>query len=329
MRFVVFGAGGIGGTIGARLAMSGAEVLLIARGAHHDALRDRGLRFIAPDGTHELRLPVVAGAAEVEWRAGDVVLLAVKSQHTTSALEALGTAPPTVPVICAQNGVANERMAARVREHVYGMVVNLPALHLQPGEVVTHAGGTGGILDLGCFPGGVDDRAAAVAQALARAGFSAEADPAIMRWKHAKLLMNLGNGLQAAVVGTDAPDTPHDAVIEVGRRLRREALACYAAAGIVCATREEVAARHEGTYRMVEIEGVPRVGGSSWQSVQRGTGDIETDYLNGEICLLGTLHGVPTPANRVVQQLANRLVRERLPVGSFAPEAVLEMIDAA
>ncbi len=328
MRFVVFGAGGIGGTIGARLAMSGAEVVLIARGAHLDALREGGLRFIAPDGIHELRPEVVGSAVEIDWREDDVVLLAVKSQHTTGALEALRAAPEAVPVICAQNGVANERMAARVRAGVYGMVVNLPALHLRPGEVVTHAAGTGGILDVGCFPSGVDDTATAVARALSTAGFSAEPDPAIMRWKHAKLLMNLGNGLQAAVVGTDAADAPQE-VVEIGRRLRREALACYAAAGIDCATREEVVARHEDTYRMVEIEGVPRVGGSSWQSVQRGTGDIETDYLNGEICLLGTLHGVPTPANRVVQQLANRLVREQLPVGSFAPEAVLAMIEAA
>ncbi len=46
-----------------------------------------------------------------------------------------------------------------------------------------------------------------------------------------------------------------------------------------------------------EIAGVPRPGGSSWQSLAKGSGTIEADYLNGEIVLLGRLHGVPTPVN--------------------------------
>ena len=48
---------------------------------------------------------------------------------------------------------------------------------------------------------------------------------------------------------------------------------------------------------MHDIGGRRRGGGSSWQSLARGTGTIETDYLNGEIVLLGRLHGVPTPVN--------------------------------
>jgi 2-dehydropantoate 2-reductase len=78
---------------------------------------------------------------------------------------------------------------------------------------------------------------------------------------------------------------------------------------------------------MVDIPGWPRTGGSSWQSVKRGTGDIETDFLNGEIVLLGGLHGIPTPANRVCQRLARRLIHERLPVGSFDAGGVLALIE--
>jgi 2-dehydropantoate 2-reductase len=48
-------------------------------------------------------------------------------------------------------------------------------------------------------------------------------------------------------------------------------------------------------------------GSSSWQSLARGTGNIEADFLNGEIVLLGRLHGTPTPANAVLQRLANDL----------------------
>ena len=53
-----------------------------------------------------------------------------------------------------------------------------------------------------------------------------------------------------------------------------------------------------------------RLGGSSTQSLARGTGSIETDWLNGEIVLLGRLHGVPAPANAWFLDLSARLVRE-------------------
>ena len=56
--------------------------------------------------------------------------------------------------------------------------------------------------------------------------------------------------------------------------------------------------------------GRERAGSSSWQSLARGTGAIETDYLNGEIVLLGRLHGVPTPVNAALCALAERYARE-------------------
>jgi len=54
----------------------------------------------------------------------------------------------------------------------------------------------------------------------------------------------------------------------------------------------------------------------------RGTGSIEADYLNGEIVLLGRLHGVDTPANAALQRVANGMARERLPAGSLSIKEV-------
>ena len=56
----------------------------------------------------------------------------------------------------------------------------------------------------------------------------------------------------------------------------------------------------------------------STQSLARGTGSIETDYLNGEIVLLGRLHGVPVPANAYLVDLSARLVRDGLKPGAVA-----------
>ena len=68
------------------------------------------------------------------------------------------------------------------------------------------------------------------------------------------------------------------------------------------------------------------MGGSSWQSLQRGVGAIETDYLNGEIVMLGRLHGVATPVNETLQRLANQLAATRRPPGSYAESDVLGLV---
>jgi 2-dehydropantoate 2-reductase len=110
-RFIVYGAGAVGGTIGARLFEHGHDVVLVARGRHHDVMRDEGLRFVDPNGEQVLRVPVVAHPRELTLRPGDLVILATKTQDTAGALDALGSSD--VPIVCAQNGVENERLALR------------------------------------------------------------------------------------------------------------------------------------------------------------------------------------------------------------------------
>ena len=68
--------------------------------------------------------------------------------------------------------------------------------------------------------------------------------------------------------------------------------------------------------------GVEYQGSSSWQSLARNTGNIEADWLNGEIVLLGRLHDVVTPVNEVLRSLANRMARDRVPPGSLSTEQI-------
>lgn len=331
MRFVVYGAGGIGGTIGARLHMAGADVVLIARGAHFEAIAKDGLHFFSPAHDVVLNIPCVSLPSDAGIAPDDAVILCMKGQHTEAALRDLHAASGgDARVICCQNGVENERSALRRFRHVYGMVVWLPAEHLQPGVVVNFAEGTAGGLDAGCYPSGTDAFIEKVTAALTNAGFSAAPHPAIMGHKYEKLLANLNNAVQAAT-GTrfDGPGTgTMEALRDISRVLREEALACYRAANVHCATREEVRAGRSNI-RGGEVPGHARHGGSSLQSIMRGTGDIETDFLNGEIVLLGRLHGVPTPANAVVQAIGNRLARENLAPGSMSVEELTGLLAKA
>lgn len=305
MRYVVFGAGAVGGTIGGRLHAAGRDVVLIARGPHLAALQSGGLTLRSPDGDVRLQVPAVATPADAHIRSGDVTVLAMKSQDTAAALDALqGTAPQDVAVVCAQNGVENERMALRVFPDVYGMFVWMGVDHLTPGQVENFCSPTFGLLELGRYPRGVDAMSMQIASDLTAAGFVSRACDDIMRWKYAKLLANLNNAAEA-ISGTRAGAR---GLVE---RAHAEARDCFAAAGIGFASRDEIAERSRLVSPGRAIGDQRRAGSSSWQSLARQQGGIEADYLNGEVALLGRLTGVPTPVNAMLQQVANRLARER------------------
>jgi 2-dehydropantoate 2-reductase len=317
VRYVIYGAGAIGGTIGGRLFEHGHDVTLIARGEHRRVLAADGLTLASPDRTVQLAIPTAEHPSDVELDDGTVVILAMKTQDTAAALLALAAcAPARTTIVCAQNGVENERLALRHFRDVIAMCVMLPAEHLEPGVVVAWSAPTAGILDVGCYPQGTTDAVEQISSDLRASGFDSRADPAVMRAKHAKLLMNLGNSLEAAC-------GPHERGSGLYQRAKEEALACFLAAGIDAASDEEDATRRGTTLQLQPIEGHERQGGSSWQSLARGTGAIEADYLNGEIVLLGRLHGVRTPVNEALQHAANRMARERRAPGSLTIEELL------
>jgi 2-dehydropantoate 2-reductase len=320
MRFVVFGAGAIGGVVGACLHQSGHEVTLIARGEHGRAIGERGLTFERPGMVSvNLNIPVAPSPAELDFSGEEIVLLATKSQDTMGALTALRAAAPiSTPVVCVQNAVENERVALRLFTRVYGAVVMAPTGHLEPGIVQAYGTRGVGVIDVGRYPDGIDEVCERVASALEASGFSSRPRPDIMRFKHAKLLANVGNAV-------DAICEPGEAASEVTSLAKEEGKAALTAAGIEFVAEEvnDVQARW-ARLDVQSIGGRPRAGSSTRQSLLRGTPTLETDYLNGEIGLIGRLHGVPTPVNDALCELSDRHVRERLAPGTVPPEEVLD-----
>ncbi|MBT2398871.1 ketopantoate reductase family protein [Streptomyces sp. ISL-100] len=333
MRYIIIGAGAVGGTIGGRLAEGGHEVVLVARGAHYDALRERGLRLTTPEGTRTHQLPVVRSPDDLGpfLRPDDVLLLSVKTQDSTAALDTWsarpvaggGTAGELLPLVCAQNGVESERQALRRFRHVCGMCVWLPATHTEPGCVAAAGAPVSGMLHVGRYPSGVDDTARGIAADLAKSRFLAPVVPDVMRWKYAKLLSNLANSIEA-VSGLIVSDEAR----ALFRRALAEGQATLAAAGIEATSQAEQAEARGGRITFEPFDGSERGGGSSWQSLSRGTGTIEADYLNGEIVLLGRLHGIPTPVNEALQRVANTFARERREAGSMGVAELTALVDA-
>jgi 2-dehydropantoate 2-reductase len=320
MRFVVYGAGAIGGVVGARLFQGGYDVALIARGAHYEAIRGHGLRIQSPDDDATLPIPVVDHPSQLTLTDADVVILAMKSQDTIAACEALDAcAPPGIAVACFQNGVENERVVLRHFAGTYAVCVMSPTAHIDPGVVIAQSAPVSGLLDIGCFPSGLDERAEAIAVALNASTFHSVPRRDVMRWKYTKLVMNLANSIEATVA-------PGPAVGDLAKQVRAEGEACLRAAGIDFASAEEDKERRADRMSVRPVNGEFRGGGSSWQSLARGTRSIETDYLNGEIVLLGRIHGVPTPANELMQRVAGEQARIAAPPKSVPVDSLLAQL---
>jgi 2-dehydropantoate 2-reductase len=297
MRYIVYGAGAIGGLTGALLSEAGHEVVLIARGAHAEAIARRGLTIESAEGSRVVEVAVVTDPEKARIGAGDVVLLGMKSQDTAAGLDALRrVAPLETPVACLQNGVANERAALRVFAHVYGVCVMCPATHLEPGVVQQNSVPVPGLLDIGRYPAGTDGTVTLISTGFRAAGFESLERTDVMRWKYRKLLMNLANAAQALLQSSQPG--------EIAMRARAEGEECLRAASIDFASELEDRDRRADLLQVKQIPERDYRGGSSWQSLERGTGSIESDFLNGEITLLGRLHGVPTPVNELLQRLA-------------------------
>jgi len=325
MRFVVLGAGAIGGVVGGRLFQAGHDVTLVARGEHGRALAS-GLVLEDPDHTVTLPVPAVSEPAQVSWpddEGGTVVLLAVKGQHTDHALEQLlVAAPPGTPVVCMQNGVENERRVQRHFPLTYAMCVLCPATQLRPGVVQVHSAPVSGLLDLGRYPSGIDEVGRSIAAAICTTTFESVARSDIMRWKYRKLLSNLANAAEA-LCGPAARFSP------LARQAEREGAEVLAAAGIDVASPQEDRERRGDHLGLAPTASGSWQGGSSWQSLARGAGSIEAEYLNGEIVLLGALHGVATPVNALLQRLAVRAALERTRPGGWDVEELSRLAGVA
>jgi 2-dehydropantoate 2-reductase len=156
-----------------------------------------------------------------------------------------------------------------------------------------------------------------MAEALTAGNVAGFADPAVMAAKYGKLLLNLNNVVGAAF-GPGAEDGA------IRQALRAEAEAVYAAAGIAWRNVGGDDPRRMALMKQAEIPGVAKMGSSTAQSLLRGAGSVETDFLNGEIALLGRLHGVATPVNAHMAALGARLAREGARPGDTMVEAVLD-----
>jgi 2-dehydropantoate 2-reductase len=186
MRIAVYGAGGVGGYFGGRLAKAGTEVHFIARGAHLQALRENGLKVRSLKGDFQLQAPATDDPADIG--PCDFVLFCVKTFDTDAAAARLG---PLVgegtAVVSLQNGVENEEKLAQAvgEDRVMGGAAFIFAGIAAPG-VIVHTGGPAS-LTFGELDGRASERAKHLLACCEKAGLGAELSAGIQTVLWAKL----------------------------------------------------------------------------------------------------------------------------------------------
>lgn len=326
MRFIVYGAGAIGSTIGGHLFRTGHNVVLVGNPRHIDRIHKSGLKLDTPDETYILKVPACKEAKElVPFTDDDVVLLTAKSQHTILCLGQLKNAGASrsLPIFCCQNSILNESVTTRIFDRVYGVILRVSGIFLEPGIVINPTTGNAGYIEVGLYPRGLDRLAQTVSDALKKAGFVGGVNEWVMKAKGAKCLGNLGNAMDAITNsrGGDAEKF----IIEA----RREAMAVWSAAGIEWEDLESFNKRVQksrGINKMPKGYGDLQKFSSSWQSLIRETGNIEAEQLNGDVVKLGRLLDFPTPYNEVLWQVAEEMASKKERPGRYSVKDLTEMV---
>jgi 2-dehydropantoate 2-reductase len=291
MRIAVVGAGGTGGYFGGLLARAGDDVTFIARGAHLEALRARGLTLESSlAGT--FTVPVQATDDPRGVGPVDLILFCVKTYDTDAAAASVRPLiQPETTLLSLQNGVDNEERIARLSGHPSGMgaVAYVVSAIKAPGLVAQTAGP--GKIVLGELGGGESARTERLRDALQRAGIAAEVHPDIRAVLWQKFLFICAfSGVTALTrlpIGTVLADPATRALFR-GTSEEVEAIARAIGIGLPDDCVEQALA----TASAVE----PWGRGSLYGDLAGGR-RLELEGLNGEVVRRGGELGIETPLN--------------------------------
>ncbi|MFN2569216.1 MAG: ketopantoate reductase family protein [Candidatus Dormibacteria bacterium] len=304
MRFVVAGAGAVGGYLGARLASAGGDVTLLARGPHLAAMREQGVRVTSPDGDFEAR-PAVASDPEAIGPA-DVVVLGVKAHSLPDLVPHLGPLLHADTVVMStQNGIPwwltpLERVDPRgvisgaIEAHrVVGSIIYFSTEVAEPG-VIRHIEGSR--MSLGEPGGGRSERCQAIAAALREAGLRCSVTAHLQEEVFVKLMGNAAfNPISALTGATLAEMARHPDVSALAREIMAEVEAVAAGLGLRLPVSIE--------RRMAGAEGVGEHKTSMLQDLEAGR-PLELEAIVGAVVELGERLGIETPHIRAVYACA-------------------------
>ena len=297
MKIAVMGSGGVGGYFGARLAMGGADVHFVARGAHLAAIRESGIAV--EGGPEPIRVAKVnASENPAEIGVADLVIFAVKLWDTEDALKLIRPmVGPDTTIVSFQNGVLKDEYltAAYDPKHVMGGVSYVATTIGRPG--VIRQTGPMQRLVFGEFDGKSSRRTEAFLAACKAGGINAEISPDIRRaiWEKFVFLSALA-GATTTMRKTLGPIRENRQARAFLHDLMREAVAVGRAEGV--SLPEDYADQRIGFADTLPAD----MTSSMHHDLERGN-RLEAPWLCGAVVDIGARHGIPTPCNRAIRDI--------------------------
>ncbi|MBI3325709.1 MAG: 2-dehydropantoate 2-reductase [Nitrospinae bacterium] len=291
MHVAVMGTGGTGGFFGGLLARAGEKVTCIARGAHLEAIRARGLT-VKSRLAGNFTLPVKATDDPREVGPVELILFCVKTYDTDTAVEQIRPLVDQDTVILSvQNGIDNAERIARVvgSKPVIGAVAHVFSAVEAPG-VIAQTAGPGRIL-FGELAGGTSPRTERLLSTFQGAGMAAELSPDIRVTLWEKFLFICGNGgvtaLSRLPIGVIRA-CPETSALLRGVLEEVEAVARASGIALPVGCVDQVLAFN------ASLE--PGARASLYHDLAAGR-RLELEALNGTVVRLGREYGIPTPFN--------------------------------
>lgn len=321
LKICIVGAGAIGGWLGARLALAGHTVSVLARGATLAALRAQGLRLQTNGQTQTV--PVQASEQAAVLGVQDLVIIAVKAPSLLAVARQIAPLmDANTVVLSAMNGVPwwffqgfggpyqgkvlqtvdprGEIASLIPARQVLGGVVHASCTSPEPGRVV-HGFGQG--LIVGEPSGGASARVQALALTLRDAGFDASVSAQIQRDIWFKLWGNMTMNPVGALTGANIAQTLADPLVRAFcSSVMLEASEIGARLGLPIAQNPDD--RHAVTLKLGAFKT------SMLQDVENGK-PLELDALVAAVRELGQLTGVPTPQTDALLGLTRLMAQMR------------------
>jgi 2-dehydropantoate 2-reductase len=331
MKIVVIGAGAVGGWVGGRLAWGGHDVTLVGRQPLADAVKEGGLRLLAPEDVPEPSITVqdinvttsIAGAAE--HGPYDLAIFTVKTFDTDDAIAEMLNADLGHPTILSlQNGVRSEDELARAfgsQRVIAGTELN-PISKPDAGTVLLEKS-RGGI---GLAPVVSDGQVEKWVRLFHETVLPTRAYADYQALKWSKLLLNLIGNASAAILDmstTEVYANPDLFRLEI--EMLREAVSVMRGAGLkpvplpgypvpllAWSVRWAPTALLKPILRKLVAGGRGEKPPSLLYELQHGRRHSEVSDLNGAVVRGGEEHGLPTPVNRTLTEILMRLVQGRI-----------------
>jgi len=332
VRFAVYGTGAVGGYLGARLSQGGHTVRFLARPTWVDALRRRGLRLIDAAGPADVPEPAVSSDAAAILRDIDVVLLAVKAYDAAAAASDLAKRlPPGVPVVSLLNGIGSEDtlgQALGVGRVIAGSLTTAVQA-VEPGVIRIER-------ERGLGLEAAHPMSRTLLEVFAACGVATRlyAVPEAMKWS--KLLTNMVANASSAILGWTAssvvrnPGVFHldlEALRETLRVMRAHGWSPVALPGVRVDLLGRILPLPSAWLRPLLGRIISRGRGTKLPSFHAdiGRGRSEVYWLNGAVVEHGARVGVATPANRLLTDVLDGLVRSVTPPETYRdrPERLL------